>query len=254
MTKSEWDAFQKFRAAFKRKIAVWKAMYPELDFVYNSDLDTIIAPTDIRYIFVGDNPGKDEKAQGRYFAGRTGKMCDKFMKKIGIDRANVLVLNKTPIHTPSTMDLNDVKRVNPIALIDTQTWMAEQIVRLTKVFTDVDLCIFGISQLKKGKLFEPFCEVLKTGLDPIYAAEHLDAFKHCSYGHLYNDYITVVKQGAPYSIPNSIIEKIDDEYGSSVDDESILSEDIDGSMNNPENILDILRSIGKFHSRNIFGM
>ncbi|MGL4956987.1 MAG: uracil-DNA glycosylase family protein [Bacteroidales bacterium] len=232
MTKNEWDAFQNFRAAFKRKIAVWKAMYPGEIFVYNSDLDTIIEETDIRYIFVGDNPGVQEKEQGRYLAGHSGQICDKFMKeRLEIDMANVLVLNKTPIHTPSTMDL---KKVNPDALKETQIWMAQQIALLTKVFTEVDLCIFGISHLGKGNLFEPFCEVLKTGLDPIYADKHLYAFKHFSYGQFHGDYNDAVEQGLPYPTPDSI--------------------DVDCPTNNSANALDIFRSIGKFHSRNIFGM
>ncbi|MGL5912802.1 MAG: uracil-DNA glycosylase family protein, partial [Bacteroidales bacterium] len=89
MTKSEWNAFQKFRDDFKSQISIWQATYPGEIFVYNSDLDTIIAPTDIRYIFVGDNPGVQEKEQGRYFAGHSGQICDKFMKeRLEIDMAN----------------------------------------------------------------------------------------------------------------------------------------------------------------------
>ncbi|MGL4363730.1 MAG: hypothetical protein ACRCSB_00820 [Bacteroidales bacterium] len=188
MTK-EWNAFESFREAFKSKIAEWQKAYPTVEFVYNSDLDKVTKDTYIRRILVGDNPGKEEKMQGRYFAGRAGKMCETFMRdELEIDMSTAICLNKTPIYTNSTKEL---AKIDSAILIETQTWMAEQIVALTKVFCDTQLWIIGISQLREGKLFESFCKVLKTELDKDYANKHLFAFKHFSYGAFHKDYYTV---------------------------------------------------------------
>lgn len=41
MTKTQRNAFSEFRHAFKNQIAVWQTAHPNVEFVYNKDLDKI---------------------------------------------------------------------------------------------------------------------------------------------------------------------------------------------------------------------
>jgi hypothetical protein len=138
--------------------------------LYNNTLDELEATADIRLILVADNPGRREQEQGRYLVGPSGKIAESFFKKhpaLGIDfRQNVVILNKTPIHTPRTAELRELSRSGSAALetaiAASQRFMAETIYRFHTALAPLPVWIIGYSEMKKGGIFEAFTESLKT--------------------------------------------------------------------------------------------
>jgi DNA polymerase len=53
-----------------------------------------------RVMFVGEAPGRDEDISGLPFVGRSGKLLDRMMGAIGLDRASVYVANIVPWRPP----------------------------------------------------------------------------------------------------------------------------------------------------------
>ncbi|MDR1429471.1 MAG: hypothetical protein LBI85_04205 [Spirochaetaceae bacterium] len=137
--------------------------------LYNGALDDLESGSDIRLILVADNPGRREQEQGRYLVGPSGKIAESFFKKnpeLGIDfRANVIILNKTPIHTPRTAELRELGRSGGAetekALCESQRFMAETIYRFHTALSPIPVWIIGYSEMKKGGVFEVFTESLR---------------------------------------------------------------------------------------------
>ena len=131
MNDKQWKIFCRFREDFKAKVLEWETLVPELaelqkkaalkagtpeypfenTVVYNSDLDKISADDEIKLIVIGDNPGKDEQLNKnqKYLCGQAGKIADGFFRRNGqlnVDfRKNVIILNKTPVHSAKTAQL-----------------------------------------------------------------------------------------------------------------------------------------------------
>lgn len=164
MTQNQWQAFVAFRDAFRTKCSEWAKFASRLTplataaaekdtppyvhetaVVYNCALDDITEKSEIRYIVVGDNPGKDEQLakNNRYLVGQSGKLAANFFARnaelcAGF-RQNVIILNKTPIHTAKTNHLKYLVRADSeiAALIaESQKWMAEQTARLHIALAD----------------------------------------------------------------------------------------------------------------------
>lgn len=188
MRETQWKAFSEFRDAFKKKIADWQTAYPKVEFVYNTDLDKITDDNLIKFILVVDNPGKKEKELSRYLVGPAGQACRKFFKiELDYDDVefshSVIVLNKTPIYTAKTTDLNKI----PKAIVEaTQTWMAEQIAKLNQTLKS-ELWIIGKSELGKGGLFASFFTILQTNCIGK-EGSYIKVFKHFSHNGFTNDY------------------------------------------------------------------
>jgi uracil-DNA glycosylase len=53
-----------------------------------------------RVMFVGEAPGHDEDVTGRPFVGRSGKLLDRMMEAIGLDRASAYIANVVPWRPP----------------------------------------------------------------------------------------------------------------------------------------------------------
>ena len=53
-----------------------------------------------RVMFVGEAPGRDEDIEGLPFVGRSGKLLDRMMAAIGLDRASVYIANIVPWRPP----------------------------------------------------------------------------------------------------------------------------------------------------------
>jgi DNA polymerase len=51
-------------------------------------------------MFVGEAPGRDEDLAGRPFVGRSGKLLDRMMSAIGLDRTNAYIANIVPWRPP----------------------------------------------------------------------------------------------------------------------------------------------------------
>jgi hypothetical protein len=193
MTKKEWQAFEDFREAFKARTDAWRGEfaeallplqresaqsdtpeYPvETPVVYNTALDDVSERDEIKIILIGDNPGKEEQRQKnrRYLVGQSGKIADGFFKKnpaLGVDfRKNVIILNKTPVHTAKTKHLRHLllRGGDSIqALLDTsQRWMAEQTARLHQALlgSGTRLWLVGYSELKHNGVFTAYKQTLQ---------------------------------------------------------------------------------------------
>ena len=150
----------------------------ETSVVYNRALDDI-GPDDegIKIVLVADNPGKNEQlaANNRYLVGQSGKLAEGWFKReLAIDfRSEVLILNKTPVHTPKTAELKLLKkhagthreRLDAL-LAESQVAMADLAWRLYAALLENQrggekgtwpvLWVSGLGELRKGGLFEVY--------------------------------------------------------------------------------------------------
>ena len=55
---------------------------------------------DARVMFVGEAPGYEEDMTGRPFVGRSGKLLDRMMEAIGLDRSKAYIANVVPWRPP----------------------------------------------------------------------------------------------------------------------------------------------------------
>jgi hypothetical protein len=210
MTALQWNFFSEFRTEFKTQCDIWNRKYSsvlaplqcaasaadtpdyplETGVVYNKALDDITQENDIRLIVIGDNPGKDEQLarNNRYLVGQSGKIAEGFFRRnpqLGTDfRKNVIILNKTPVHTAKTNHLrslckNGGKEVEQL-ILDSQLWMAQKTAELhqslcsaaaNKKETDSnneqyaaalpELWLVGYAELKGKGIFLPYRDELK---------------------------------------------------------------------------------------------
>ena len=195
MTRVQWEIFCKFREDFKKKVFEWDARIPELkDYqkeaakiagtpeypfetavVYNTDLDKIQPDDDIKLIVIGDNPGKDEQLakNNRYLCGQAGKIAEGFFKKnpsLNIDfRKNVIILNKTPVHSAKTLQLKTIMKLGGKSVCDlileSQLWMAKRTAQLHKDLQTTQLWLVGYSELKEKGFFVPYKDELKKSYE-----------------------------------------------------------------------------------------
>ena len=146
----------------------------ETPVVYNSALDGFTIDDEIKLILVADNPGRREQAaeNRRYLVGPSGKIAMKFFRDnppLGIDfLKNVIILNKTPIHSPRTVELRELCRMEAqtgdgaisIALVESQKKMAALLLEFHEAL-GTPVWITGYSEMKKGGIFEVYTESLK---------------------------------------------------------------------------------------------
>jgi hypothetical protein len=144
----------------------------ETPVVYNGALDSIDAGDDLRLILVADNPGRREQAaeNRRYLVGPSGKLAEKFFREnlaLGIEfRKNVLILNKTPIHTPRTVELAELCRLGgeevAEAVIASQEAMARLLSAFHEALAPVPVWIIGYSEMRTGGIFEAYTETIRA--------------------------------------------------------------------------------------------
>jgi hypothetical protein len=152
--------------------------------VYNGALEDITALDNIHIILVGDNPGRREQEQGRYLIGPSGKIAETFFRRhpeLDTDfRKQVLILNKTPVHTPRTADLKELCRLGgggvAGAVWSSQRTMAELLYEFWKALANPGgrkaipsktpagapkVWITGYSEMKGRGIFEAYTEKLR---------------------------------------------------------------------------------------------
>lgn len=195
MTTEQWKAFSQFRSDFKQQCETWSKLsaelyplqlnaaskdtppYPqETAVVYNQALDDLTQTDDIHLIVIGDNPGKEEQlaAKRRYLVGQSGRIAEGFFRRnpelnTGF-RKNVIILNKTPVHTAKTSHLhylmtNGSPEVKTL-IIESQKWMAEATAKLHQALVKnggkTELWLVGYAELKGEKgLFIQYRNCLK---------------------------------------------------------------------------------------------
>jgi hypothetical protein len=196
MNRKSWKAFAAAREHFRKIVGFLQRELPELQsiqqelidrrtgpayrvenpIVYNEALDRINPGDEIRLILVADNPGRREQAaENRYYlAGPSGKLAEKFFRNqpsLGIDfRKNVIILNKTPIHTPRTAELRDLGRLGgahiAAAIAGSQLAMAELLVEFHAALAPIPVWIIGYSEMRRGGIFETFTGAMRELYDP----------------------------------------------------------------------------------------
>jgi hypothetical protein len=138
--------------------------------VYNTALDDVDESADIRLILVGDNPGRREQMaeNRRYLVGQSGKIAENFFRQepeLSIDfRKNVLIVNKTPVHTARTAELKELcalggekmKRV----IDDSQIKMAQLLADFFCALR-VPIWISGYSEMKSRGIFAVYTGALR---------------------------------------------------------------------------------------------
>jgi hypothetical protein len=196
LNSSQWNRFVKARERFREEVDGLTRSLPKLKsiqqkladnraggksssytvetpVVYNSALDDVTADDEIKLLLVADNPGRREQAaeNRRYLGGPSGKIAKKFFldnpalgKK---KKKNVIILNKTPVHTPRTVELRELCRMEAqsggaisAALEKSQKTMASLLLEFHEVL-DTPVWVTGYSEMKKGGIFEVYTESLK---------------------------------------------------------------------------------------------
>ena len=197
MNDKQWEVFCKFRDEFKAKCKEWEKLAPQLcdlqiqsakkdtpdyplenPIVYNTSLDSITQNDEINLIVIGDNPGKNEQLEKnkKYLVGMAGKIAQGFFARnpeLATDfRKNVIILNKTPVHTAKTNHLkylikNGSNEIHKL-IHDSQIWMAEKTARLHQDFLSaqnndncgvpraMEVWLVGYAELKNNGLFTPY--------------------------------------------------------------------------------------------------
>jgi len=191
VTQEGWDRFVASRESYRSAVADWTARLPSLPglqgallaekggpsytidtpIVFNRDLDLVDRGSEPALILIADNPGRREQSEEnrRYLVGPSGKLADRFFREhpeLGIDfKRDVLILNKTPIHTPRTADLRRLKQLGGPELA---ALIEESQVFCARFAASVDAAlrpregvwIVGYSELHSRGLFAPFSEEL----------------------------------------------------------------------------------------------
>lgn len=159
-------------------------------------------PTDIRYILIGDNPGKEERKVREYFVGGAGMTARLFFERYLVkdfDR-QVLCLNKTPIHTNVTAGLGSLLENKQALIRDSQTYMANLAYTLHKQLQKpVVVCGFGDCRasgkyrgerwplrLEQPKIGTYFFNQLRENFRD--SAEQLYLVKHFSHDKFFEDF------------------------------------------------------------------
>ncbi len=164
---------QKYSSFLKEKIKeILPSFLPQYSIdtpiVYNHNFDLVKKSDEIALILVGDNPGKEEQqhAKQAYLVGQAGRIAEGFFRKnkeLNIDfRRNVLILNKTILHTPKTLLLKELikkdERIEKLFLKD-MAWQAGFAILLQQIFA-CPLWIVGYSQLTPKGLFISYRDTL----------------------------------------------------------------------------------------------
>lgn len=129
------EYFLQFRDEFKNLCNQWSQfsneLYPlqkesakdtpyynlETSIVYNKAYDEVQKTDKISFIVIGDNPGKEEQLSSnqKYLVGQSGRIAEGFFRRnpeLSTDfRKNVLILNKTPVHTAKTVQLKYILKM-----------------------------------------------------------------------------------------------------------------------------------------------
>ena len=237
MNKEAWTAFRKTAVSYRTVIDKTNALLPDLSaviqqlvdsregpsysvdtpVVYNLALDEFTADSEIKLILVGDNPGRREQENRRYLVGPSGKIAENFFRdnpELGIDlRKNVLILNKTPIHTPRTTELKTLcilgGKTLKDAVLSSQKTMAELLEKFRTALL-VPVWIIGYSEMRKGGIFEIYTETLKIlcAANPSFK-ESIFFFRHFSMNQFTID---LKKQALPGENLRKSLKRIGETY------------------------------------------
>lgn len=185
MEDAAWRAFSALRGEFRslvrgyaegavglgaalRSIAADRDYPLETPVVYNSALDAVGEGDAPKLVLVADNPGMKEQlaANRRYLVGQSGKLAAAFFSgpgaALGVDfYRDVLLLNKTPVHTPRTVDLRGLPAEFSGLIERSQADMARLAVGMAGAL-GVPLWIVGYSEMGPRGLFARYSAELRA--------------------------------------------------------------------------------------------
>ncbi|MCK5809360.1 hypothetical protein KAH37_10275 [bacterium] len=228
--------FQTILTSFRHRVLSWEKSYPHLfgeisalipenkyplehTIVYNTDLDKISGEMDIKLIVVADNPGKDEQLDETqaYLVGKSGVVMKNFLLKhdiVHLPEQQIIILNKTPIHTASTLLLKKLKQHKKL-VEESQHYMAQLLYEIHTLFP-VPVWIVGMSEIRRKGLFEPWLNEINRLYEPKSPLrEKLLCFKHFAYGNFTKD-INKTLVEHPLLTVEEAIEKRGREYADTI--------------------------------------
>lgn len=88
-----------------------------------------------RLVFVGEGPGADEDRQGEPFVGEAGRLLDRIIGAMGLQRADVYICNVVKCRPPGNRDpeADEIAACSPFLLRQMQAIKPEAVVALGKV-------------------------------------------------------------------------------------------------------------------------
>ena len=171
--------------------------------VFNRNLKKI---TNLRYILVADNPGVTEQHEECYLVGKAGKTARNFFKNnslVGDFDEEVAVLNKTFIHTKSTLDLKKLKNFKSL-FENSEKFMANLAVDMLEA-TEAELWITGCSELGEKKLFSEYLKTLQSRCAQNPALkERVFFYPHFSFGNFSKNLNSVLSQNPEMSVKEAL--------------------------------------------------
>lgn len=243
MNKKQWNAFCLYKEKLKKICEEVKRNEKELrplqkgackedtpeyslenTVVYNTSYDDFTETDEIKLIVVGDNPGKEEQLEKnrKYLVGQSGRIADGFFKRnseFQIDfRKNVIISNKTPIHSAKTKHLKYIKNNGSEnikkLLEESQIQMAEITAELHKSLIEcadensfkTQLWIIGYAELKEKGIFEKYRNEIKSKYSEekeIYW-DNVFVFQHFSMNRFLSDLNLFMKENKNCSVKEAL--------------------------------------------------
>ena len=171
--------------------------------VFNRNLKKI---TNLRYIIVADNPGMTEQKEECYLVGKAGKTARNIFKNNSLVSdfdEEVAVLNKTFIHTKSTLDLKKLRDFKHLFEVS-EKFMANLAVDMLEA-TDAELWITGCSELGEKKLFSEYLKTLKSRCAQNPALKkRIFFYPHFSFGNFSKNLNSVLSENPGMSIKEAL--------------------------------------------------
>jgi hypothetical protein len=222
---NKFSVLSKLVDNFENQVKIWAKSNPSLrttvedlaeNYNYNLENEIVfnrnlrkLSESGPKYIIVADNPGMDEQKDENscYLIGKAGQMTRNFFinnKLVEDFDSQVAVLNKTCIHTKSTIDLKKLKEFNNL-IDETQVFMADIAVDMQKIFNS-KLWVIGCSELKVTGLFSPYLKRLKERYenDAKNHKDHLFFYPHFSYGNFQKNLNSVLSQHTELTVESAL--------------------------------------------------
>ncbi len=236
MTDMQWNSFCNFRDEYRNLCIQWSNLAPkmipiqrellkhadencplETSVVYNRALDEVTRADEIKLIVIGDNPGKEEQLakNNRYLVGSSGRNAEGFFRRnpeLGIDfRKNAIIMNKTPIHTAKTRQLQELaKSAGPeIALLleESQRECARLVACLhQELGPTAELWLVGHSELKARGIFQEYKSILAQSYGDSSAWERVFVYNHFSMSSFISDYNKFHREHPDMPLKESLVQ------------------------------------------------
>jgi hypothetical protein len=170
---------------YKEELISLKTDQTSLEIIINSDWDKI--DDNLKVIYCGDNPGKTEKEEQKYFVGNAGKELSLFItthnQRLGIESNQFTFFNKTPFYSVKTSDITKKKDCDKLVhkSIELTVECLFQIWSVKKI----PIIVFGINE--KSYIVKSFKEII-LGKKYSEFSKNLTILNHPSYNSLFGEF------------------------------------------------------------------